>query len=113
MANLNRPLFFKKNRVRRIYIGGEQFGDFFGDDSKLGYFPEEWVCSSVKALNKDSNIYNEGISQLESGEWFHDLLSEYKNELVGPKRQDLGILVKFLDSSIRLPLQVHPDKVFD
>lgn len=112
MADLKRPLFFKKNRVRRIYIGGEQFGEFFGDGSTEGYYPEEWVCSSVKALNEGSTVYNEGISQLESGEWFHDLLAEYKDELVGPDRDGLGVLVKFLDSSIRLPLQVHPDKAF-
>ena len=112
MFNPNEPLFFKKNRVRRIYTGGAQFAKFFSDDSTEGYFPEEWVCSCVKALNEGSTVYNEGISQLESGEYFHDILKEYKTELLGEKRRDLGILVKFLDSSIRLPLQVHPDKEF-
>lgn len=112
MFNPNEPLFFKKNRVRRIYTGGAQFAKFFSDDSTEGYYPEEWVCSCVKALNEGSTIYNEGISQLESGEYFHDILSEFKTELLGKDRKDLGILVKFLDSSIRLPLQVHPDKEF-
>ena len=112
MFNPNEPLFFKKNRVRRIYTGGAQFAKFFGDDSTEGYYPEEWVCSCVKALNEGSTVYNEGISQLESGEYFHDILAEYKKELLGEGRDDLGVLVKFLDSSIRLPLQVHPDKAF-
>lgn len=112
MTDLKRPLFFKKNRVRRIYTGGKQFATFFGDDSTEGYYPEEWVCSCVKALNEGSTVYNEGISQLETGEWFHELLAEYKNELIGENRTELGVLVKFLDSSIRLPLQVHPDKEF-
>lgn len=112
MTDLNKPLFFKKNRVWRIYTGGSQFASFFGDDSTEGYYPEEWVCSCVKALNEGSTVYNEGISQLESGEYFHDVLREHAETLLGPGRKDLGILVKLLDSSIRLPLQVHPDKAF-
>lgn len=112
MPNINQPLFFKQNRVRRIYTGGAQFAKFFGDNSTEGYYPEEWVCSCVKALNEGSDVYNEGISQLESGEYFHDVLAEYKTELLGENRNELGVLVKFLDSSIRLPLQVHPDKAF-
>lgn len=112
MPNINQPLFFKKNRVRRIYTGGAQFAEFFGDNSTEGYYPEEWVCSCVKALNEGSTVYNEGISQLESGEYFHDILAEHKRELLGDNRNELGVLVKFLDSSIRLPLQVHPDKEF-
>lgn len=110
--NLNKPLFFKKNRVKRIYTGGKQFAEFFGDNSTEGFYPEEWVCSTVKALNENSTVFNEGISQLETGEYFSDVLSEHKKELLGENRDNLGILVKFLDSSIRLPLQVHPDKAF-
>lgn len=112
MTDIKRPLFFKQNRVRRIYTGGRQFAKFFGDNSTEGYYPEEWVCSCVKALNEGSTVYNEGISVLESGEYFHDILNEYKKELLGENRDELGVLVKFLDSSIRLPLQVHPDKEF-
>ena len=112
MTDIKKPLFFKKNRVRRIYTGGKQFAKFFGDDSTEGYYPEEWVCSCVKALNDGSTVYNEGISVLESGEYFHDILKAYQKELLGEGREELGVLVKFLDSSIRLPLQVHPDKAF-
>lgn len=110
--NYNKPIFFKKNRVRRIYTGGSQFASFFGDDSTEGYYPEEWVCSYVKALNEGSNVYNEGISQTEDGEWFDDVLKNHSEEMLGEGRTDLGILVKILDSSIRLPVQCHPDKEF-
>lgn len=110
--NYNKPIFFKKNRVRRIYTGGSQFASFFGDDSTEGYYPEEWVCSCVKALNEGSDIYNEGISQTEDGEWFDEVLKNHSEEMLGEGRTDLGILVKILDSSIRLPVQCHPDKEF-
>ncbi|MBR3869242.1 MAG: class I mannose-6-phosphate isomerase [Clostridia bacterium] len=110
--NLNKPLFFKKNRVRRIYTGGSQFASFFGDDSTEGFYPEEWVCSYVKALNEGSNIPDEGISITEDGEKFDELLKNYTEEMLGKGRTELGILTKILDSSIRLPVQCHPDKEF-
>ena len=110
--DFSKPLFFKSNRVRRIYKGGKQFADFFSDNSAEGYFPEEWVCSCVKALNEGSTDPYEGISQLETGEYFSDIIKNHPEELLGANRTDLGVLVKLLDSSIRLPAQVHPDKAF-
>lgn len=110
--NLNKPLFFKKNRVRRIYTGGSQFATFFGDDSTEGFFPEEWVCSYVKALNEGSDIPDEGISITEDGDKFDELLKNHTTEMLGEGRTELGILTKILDSSIRLPVQCHPDKEF-
>lgn len=110
--NLNKPLFFKKNRVRRIYTGGSQFSAFFGDDSTEGFYPEEWVCSYVKALNEGSTIPDEGISVTEDGEKFDELLKNHTEEMLGKGRTELGILTKILDSSIRLPVQCHPDKEF-
>lgn len=112
MSKINKPLFFKGNRVRRIYTGGARFAEFCGDNSTEGFFPEEWVCSSVKALNEGSDVYNEGISQLESGEYWDEFLKENTEDLLGADRQELGVLVKLLDSSIRLPVQCHPDKEF-
>ena len=53
----------------------------------------------------------EGISVLESGEYFDDYLEAHKQEILGD-RDEIGILVKILDSSIRLPVQCHPDKEF-
>ena len=96
--NLNKPLFFKKNRVRRIYTGGSQFASFFGDDSTEGFYPEEWVCSYVKALNEGSDIPDEGISVTEDGEKFDELLKNHTTEMLGEGRTELGILTKILDS---------------
>ena len=106
------PLFFEKNRVWRVYTGGALFADFFGDHSVDGYEPEEWVASSVKALNKVSKGEKEGISRLKDTDvYFDDLLREYSKELLGD-RKEFGVLIKLLDSAIRLPIQAHPDKAF-
>lgn len=109
---IKEPIFFEKNRVGRVYKGGALFADFFGDDSVDGYEPEEWVVSSVRAINKVSKGEKEGVSKIRDTEiYFDDLLREYKKELLG-ERKELGVLTKVLDSAIRLPVQAHPDKKF-
>ncbi len=109
---IKEPIFFEKNRVGRVYTGGALFADFFGDDSKDGFEPEEWVASSVRAINKVSKGEKEGVSKILNTEiYFDDLLNEYKKELLGD-RKEFGVLTKVLDSAIRLPVQAHPDKEF-
>ena len=51
----DKPIFFEKNRVYRVYTGGKLFAGFFGDNSEDSFYPEEWVASPVKAMNKDSS----------------------------------------------------------
>ncbi len=106
------PIFFEKNRVNRVYTGGALFADFFGDNSTDGYYPEEWIASNVKSLNKDSLDPQEGISVVRgTGFYFDELLKKYPRELLG-ERSCFGVLTKILDSAIRLPVQAHPDKSF-
>ncbi len=108
----NKPIFFEKNRVFRVYKGGKLFADFFGDDSTDGNYPEEWVVSAVHALNEGSTDEYEGISKIKDTDlYLNDALKEYKTELIGDM-DDIGILTKILDSAIRLPVQAHPDKAF-
>ncbi len=108
----NFPIFFEKNRVFRVYTGGKLFSEFFGDDSTDGFYPEEWVASSVRALNEGSTDEHEGVSKIRNSDvYFDEILEKYRKELLG-NREDLGILTKILDSAIRLPVQAHPDKAF-
>lgn len=107
----DRPLFFMKNRVRRVYPGGALFAGFYGDGSTDGMYPEEWIASPVKALNKGSTDPKEGVSRLrESGEYLDDVLKEHADEICGGR--PLDVLVKTLDSAVRLPAQAHPDREF-
>lgn len=109
---INRPLFFERNRVGRVYTGGKLFAGFFGDAPQDGFEPEEWIASGVKAINKVQKGPKEGVSKVEGEElYFDDLLAQYPRELLGSDKK-LRILVKALDSAIRLPAQAHPDKEF-
>lgn len=106
------PVFFNQNRVFRVYLGGKLFSDFFGDNSEDSFFPEEWICSSVKALNEGRDDPGEGISTVKDTDIrFDELLSKHKELLIGD-RDGLDVLVKALDSAIRLPVQAHPNKEF-
>lgn len=109
---ITEPIFFERNRVRRIYTGGKLFGDFFGDEPTDGYFPEEWIASQVKAMNKVKADKHEGVSKIKNSDmYFDELLEKHPEEMLG-KSGKMRILVKALDSAIRLPAQAHPDKAF-
>ncbi len=105
------PVFFDRNRVARVYRGGRLFHEFFGDPAEDGLLPEEWIASTVRALNREAGDALEGVSVLEGSDLpFTRYLEERPGALGG--RKDLGVLVKILDSAIRLPVQTHPDKAF-
>lgn len=106
------PIFFERNRVRRVYTGGKLFNGFFGDEAEDGFFPEEWIASSVKALNKEMTSEKEGVSKVKGSDiYFDELIEKYPSEMLGSS-QKMRILVKILDSAVRLPAQAHPDKAF-
>lgn len=114
MKNMDfiRPIFFERNRVARVYTGGKLFADFFGDEPIDGYQPEEWVGSTVKALNEGSTDPTEGLSKVKGTDLhFADLLTKYPEQMLGD-RKELDVLVKLLDSSIRLPVQCHPNRAY-
>ena len=106
------PIFFERNRVGRVYSGGKLFHDFFGDKPEDGFLPEEWIASGVKAINKISAGEHEGISRVKGTDiYFDELLKKYPEEMLG-KSGKMRILVKILDSAVRLPAQAHPDKAY-
>ena len=68
---------FERNRVGRVYSGGKLFADFFGDEAKDGFLPEEWIASQVKAINKKMSDKYEGISKIkDSNVYFDELLKK-------------------------------------
>lgn len=109
---VSQPIFFKKNRVYRVYLGGEGIDKFCGEEVRPdGFFPEEWIASKVKAINPKYFGERDGVAVVEGSDiFFDDLLEKYKSDLLGDREYDC--LVKYLDSAIRLPMQVHPTKEF-
>lgn len=105
------PVFFERNRVFRNYIGGAGFGPLMNDNTGDNSFPEEWIASKVKAINPVYFGERDGVSVVEGTDiFFDDLLAAHPEELLGGIKYDC--LVKYLDSAIRLPVQVHPTKEF-
>ncbi len=111
------------NRVYRIYRGGYLIDNLQNRFQKSDdFFPEEWVGSTTLARNTGREcIVEEGLSKivLENGEVFSlkEVIEKFPYEVVGEEHlnaygTNAGILVKFLDSKIRLPLQCHPDRNF-
>lgn len=87
-------------------------GKFLGRDFNDDNYPEEWIASCVRALNEGSTDAYEGISRIEgTNMYLSDAVAKYRKEILGDKN-DLGILVKYLDSAVRLPVQAHPTKEF-
>ena len=108
---ISQPIFFERNRVFRVYLGGKQYSRLCGDEPTDNMFPEEWIASKVKAVNPKYFGERDGVSKVEGTNlFFDDLLNKYSKELLGTRKYDC--LVKYLDSAIRLPMQVHPDKAF-
>ncbi|MFA6866472.1 MAG: PfkB family carbohydrate kinase [Clostridia bacterium] len=108
---ITQPIFFERNRVYRIYLGGKQYADLCGDVAEDSLFPEEWIASKVKAINPKYFGKRDGVSKIAGTNiYFDDLLNQYSKELLGTRKYDC--LVKYLDSAIRLPVQVHPTKEF-
>jgi len=107
------PIFFKRNRIFRVYKGGKLFENFFGEESQDTHFPEEWIASAIEAKNSQSVSGNRyGISIIENSDIYWDqFLIDNRKDLLGDINY-FGILIKILDSAVRLPVQVHPDKEF-
>ena len=122
MKMLSQPLLFQPNRVWRCYTGGALLDRFLGVESPAdGNFPEEWLASTTTAVNgaRQQNA-EEGLSRIRladgsDGPLLRDLIAADPRGCLGPgadSADGLGVLCKFLDSSIRLPIQCHPDRAF-
>jgi mannose-6-phosphate isomerase len=117
------PILLGENRVWRFYTGGmmiEDLNGVYGADD--GYFPEDWVGSTVQADNPDEYYREgEGISAVDDG--FSEpvplnvIFDEYPLEMLGDAHiksfgTNPALLVKLLDTSIRLLVHAHPHKTF-
>ena len=109
---ISQPIFFEDNRVYRVYLGGKGISRFRNrHEEEDDFFPEEWIASKVKAINPRYFGPRDGVAVVKgTDKFFDDLIAEYPDEILGGRKYDC--LVKYLDSAIRLPMQVHPTKAF-
>jgi len=107
-------------RVFRIYRGGYLLEKFRGiKNPQDSDYPEDWILSTVKAM-QPYGISDESISKIKTIKGIDNLevlIKHFPEDILGKgyvKKfgNSLNLLVKLLDSSIRLPLQTHPSKIF-
>ncbi|WP_281884839.1 type I phosphomannose isomerase catalytic subunit [Paenibacillus sp. YYML68] len=113
------PLKLKSNRVWRTYTGGKLIESWQHKPEPVdSEFPEEWVASTVKAKNAGREHIHEGWSQVDligSDEviTLKSLVDSNPAAYLGAAHtahynEQMAVLVKVLDSSERLTIQVHP-----
>lgn len=107
------------NRVWRSYLGGRTLDQISGiEPPQDGHFPEEWLLSDTAAVNPGRAP--EGITPVRLGGKtvpLTELFARAPEFLLGEAHrrrfgEHAGVLVKYLDSAIRLQLQCHPTVEF-
>ncbi|HEX7571958.1 MAG TPA: hypothetical protein VF514_02615, partial [Bacteroidota bacterium] len=117
------PIPLVSNRVWRMYRGGAMIGLLQGEaGAKDTEFPEDWVGSTVQARNPGSHYRpGEGLALIASGSGdpvtLKSVIETYPEEMLGPSHvrefgTNAALLVKILDSAVRLMIHAHPSKAF-
>jgi mannose-6-phosphate isomerase len=117
------PILLAPNRVWRMYSGGAMIGRFRGDAAAEDTeFPEEWVGSTVQAINPGVHYREgEGLALLAAGAGdpvrLKAVIEQFPEEMLGAEHIRLygtnpALLTKLLDASVRLIIHAHPTKAF-
>lgn len=118
---MNNILKLSETRVWRTYTGGEIIDLWHGKESGVvDNFPEDWVASTVKATNPGREDIPEGysvVSNMQGTPLLKDVLEENPELYFGKAhieqyQNQLGMLIKLIDSAERLTIQTHPDKKY-
>lgn len=121
MNHINKLVRFTPNRVWRTYTGGKILDQMEQKTTPEDtHFPEDWIGSTTQAVNPNREHIVEGISHaIVDNETirFDELISIDPNYFLGQKHTEAFnsnpmLLVKFLDSSVRLHFQAHPTAEF-
>ncbi len=109
------------NRVWRTYSGGMMLDRMEGRANPTdGTFPEDWIGSTTRAINPNREHITEGLARVmfSGGEAvLADLVAADTEYFLGAAHaakfgQNPMVLVKYLDSQVRLPFQAHPTVEF-
>jgi mannose-6-phosphate isomerase len=120
-AHRDRILRLPPNRVWRNYLGGRLLDEMEGREHPAdGNFPEDWIGSTVRAINAERPDVDEGRARVRFGEQeavLAELLEADPVYFLGTQHvarygANPMVLVKYLDSAMRLGFQVHPTAEF-
>ena len=121
MNYTNKLVRFPPNRVWRTYTGGKILDEMEQKEvPEDTHFPEDWIGSTTQAVNPDREHIFEGVSHANVGDEtirFDELLALDPSYFLGAEHTEAFksnpmLLVKFLDSSVRLHFQAHPTAEF-
>lgn len=115
MANV---IKLTNERAWRTYLGGCKIDELHGIPTKGDtHFPEEWIMSITACRNAGrEHIVDEGMSkECSTGKPLKDIIEANPKALLGEEHyrkfgSTTGVLIKIIDSSERLSIQVHPNK---
>ncbi len=117
------PILLAPNRVWRMYSGGAMIGRFQGDAAaRDSEFPEEWVGSTVQAINPGAHYRDgEGLALCATGIGdpvrLTSVIEQFPEQMLGADHvrvygTNAALLTKLLDASVRLIIHAHPTKAF-
>ena len=114
----NQPFELLPNRVWRTYRGGAMLDVIEGKEGEDGHFPEDWCGSVTRAANMGRKKFaDEGVGRARgAGGAEYSMEELYQGDPVralgAPHVAAYGaqpnLLVKLLDSAMRLHIQAHP-----
>ncbi len=117
MINLKSPVKLARAGAWRTYMGGSFIEALHGNKNAVdSNFPEEWIMSTVAARNSGREHIVEGINMVENTDVsLKELIENNPKDALGKKHvvkygNNLGVLVKLIDSAERLTVQVHPTR---
>ncbi len=118
MISNNFPILLDNPRAWRTYLGGKLIDELHNiKNTENSHFPEEWIMSIISARNAGrEHILDEGMSHIASdGTTLKALLDISPSKYLGGDHvarfgNQTGVLVKIIDASERLTIQVHPDR---
>lgn len=111
---MSSPFHLRSNQpADRFYQGGGKIRSFRGTAAEGERVPEDWVASTTTVFGEATT----GLSELPNGRLFIDAIKSDPDGWLGPEHtakfgSDPMMLVKLLDAGQRLPVHVHPERLF-
>lgn len=111
------PVRLRSERAWRTYHGGRLLDELHGiSPASDSHFPEDWIISTVRAINAGREDVVEGLNRLADADiTLKDLIAADPAAALGAGHvarmgESLGVLVKLIDAAERLGVQCHPDR---
>ena len=121
MSHRGHIVLLPPNRVWRTYPGGATLDQITAQPTPSdSHFAEDWIGSTTRAVNPARESIYEGVSQVQVGDGQYDLATLIESDPeyflgashIAQHGLSLKLLVKYLDSAVRLHFQCHPSPEF-